>query len=429
MNILIMGGNGFIAREIMIDLLSQGHTVTACVRNRSMGDWETERLRYVVLDFQNHTNAADWAPYLVDQDIVINCVGVFQTRTQKEMWDIHCHAPTALFDACVSAKITKIIHLSALGIDHSTVDYAQSKLAAESHLQQLAIASVIIRPSFVYGSSSYGGSSLFRGLASLPFFIFLPGNGEQLLQPVHLHDLVKIVRHALSLQGKQILCAVGSEKLSLRTILNKLRFWLGFGSAKNIKIPFGWIKIAAKCGDFLRNAPLSSTGVKLMVLDNVVSDDAFETLTKTVGFAPRGFSDGLRGMVSGVQDRWHARLFFLRPLMRLSLGFLWIATGVVSAVFAKTFSYPLLTAAHISPIWHSFLCYSASLMDCALGLALICNYRVKLIGSVQLLFMLIFTAIITVTMPVCWLYPFGPVTKNIPLFIATLIMMAIESDR
>lgn len=429
MNIFITGGNGYVAREIIIDLLAEGHTVTACVRNTATCVLAAEKLRYVVLDFQNSTSASDWTSHVAHQDIVINCVGVFQTRTPKEMWDIHCNAPKALFDACVSAGVKKIIQISALGIDQSDVDYARSKLAAENHLHSLSIDSVIIRPSFVYGASSYGGSSLFRGLASLPFFIFLPGSGEQLLQPIHVHDLTKIVCQSLLLNGKHLLCAVGSEKLSLRSILNKLRAWLGFGKAKNIAMPFSLIRLTAKFGDFFRNSPLSSTGVKLMVLDNVVPDEAFETLTKTVGFTPRGFSDGLNRMVSGVQDRWHARLFFLRPALRLSLAFLWVATGIVSVIFATTFAYPILNAAHIPPVWQDFLCYSASLIDCALGLALLCNYRVKLTAAVQLLFMLIFTGIITVMMPAYWLHPFGPVTKNIPLLIATLIMMAIESDR
>lgn len=37
-----------------------------------------------------------------------------------------------------------------------------------------------------------------------------------------------------------------------------------------------------------------------------------------------------------------------------------------------------------------------------------------------------FMGILTFSMPELWLHPFGPLTKNIPLIGATLVMMALE---
>src|SRR5262249_1428662 len=143
------------------------------------------------------------------------------------------------------------------GIDNSDTAYASSKLALEKDLATLTLDTVIIRPSFVYGKDCYGGSALFCGFEGTPGVIFLPGQGKQLLQPIHIHDLAQIIRDALLLPGKKLLYAVGPEQVSLKTILNKLRSWLGLKKAINIAIPMVFLRIVAKIGDWLPNAPLS----------------------------------------------------------------------------------------------------------------------------------------------------------------------------
>ena len=45
---------------------------------------------------------------------------------------------------------------------------------------------------------------------------------------------------------------------------------------------------------------------------------------------------------------------------------------------------------------------------------------------IQIILMSSFMAIVTAGLPKFWLHPFGPLTKNIPIVVATLTMMAIE---
>src|SRR3990167_8747962 len=159
MNILITGGNGFVAREIIASLLSPENQLTICMRQLSNSVLSNNTIQFIQADFTQDTDKEIWRSRLKDIDVVINCVGVFQTATKKEMWDIHYHTPCALFDACVESGVKKIIQISALGVDKSDVNYAQSKLAAEKYLEQCDIDFVIIRPSFVYGLGCYGGSA------------------------------------------------------------------------------------------------------------------------------------------------------------------------------------------------------------------------------------------------------------------------------
>jgi DoxX-like family len=70
--------------------------------------------------------------------------------------------------------------------------------------------------------------------------------------------------------------------------------------------------------------------------------------------------------------------------------------------------------------------YGAALWDLALGVALLARYRPVLVGALQLATMSAFTLIIAAFLPETWLHPFGPVTKNMPLALATLVMMTLE---
>ena len=44
----------------------------------------------------------------------------------------------------------------------------------------------------------------------------------------------------------------------------------------------------------------------------------------------------------------------------------------------------------------------------------------------QIAVMLGYSLIITAALPEYWIHPYGPVTKNIPLIVATWVMMELE---
>ena len=134
-------------------------------------------------------------------------------------------------------------------------------------------------------------------------------------------------------------------------------------------------------------------------------------------------------MTSSVQDRWHARLYFLRPLLRLSIAFIWIFTGIVSLVTAQSHGFDLLTQAGISKSLQPSLLYGASAIDLLLGFFTLINYRIQLVGGLQCFFIVAFTLTISCGLPSYWLHPFAPVAKNIPLLVATLAMMALDKQR
>ena len=118
----------------------------------------------------------------------MNAVGILRERGGQTFDAVHTRTPVALFDACIAAGVRRIVQISALGADTGNSGYFRSKRAADARLAATEANWVIVQPSLVYGP---GGTSarMFSMMASLPLTP-LPGDGKQLVQPIHVDDLI-----------------------------------------------------------------------------------------------------------------------------------------------------------------------------------------------------------------------------------------------
>jgi hypothetical protein len=350
---------------------------------------------------------------------------VLQASHGQSIAAIHTNAPEALFRACSLSGVRRVIQISAIGADDAAgTDYAVSKRRADVFLESHSdtLDWIILRPSLVYAQGAYGGTALFRALAALPFAIPLVEKGDQLFQPIYIGDLADTILHILdtpSLRGK-IIDPVGPERLTLKQILNDLRGWLGFAPVRSLSVPLWLIWPVVRLGDVL-GGTINTTALRQLKYGNVGDVFAFTCAT---GIRPRTWGDALRAEPAQVQDRWHARLYFLRPLLRATLAATWIVSGSVglasSAALAQSVS---LFGPTLSPL----IVWTTCLIDIAIGVAVLWRWRA--IALVQLFVVVAYTAIITITEPALWIEPFGPLLKNIPFAAAILVLAAIETER
>lgn len=430
MRILVTGAYGFIGSQIVGTLSAAGHDVVCCVRDVEQAKRHFSNLAIIPCEFTKDLTSNVWLERLKNIDAVINCIGVLQTFSQKSMEAIHYLAPRALIEACIQAKVKKMVQISALGADEGVdTPYAQTKLKFEKYLQTIDYPWVILRPSLVYGSGSYGGTSLFRALASLPFVIPIVGTGKQLFQPIYIEEVAKTAQIVLEKPeiAKKIINVVGPDTISVEELFLMLRRWLAFKPAKVVHVPLPFIRIGAYLGDLIKDIPVNSTSYKMLAYNNIADVKPF---INTVGFTPTTMKENLMKHPSSTQDRWHARLFFLSPLLRFTIGILWIMSGIIPLffiqhqIFDSLFAHVGLTG-HLAKIGF----YSSTAIDIGLGVATLFNWRIKCIGTLQFLLILFYTIVISIFLPSAWLEPFGTMLKNIPLLVATLIMIVISDPR
>ncbi len=426
MRVLVTGATGFIGGHVIAAVLRAGHDVTAAARMPLSVTRRYTGVKAVAADFTRDHAVSDWLPRLDHIDAVINCVGIIRETRGQSFDSLHRDAPIALFRACEQAGIKKVIQISALGADDAAVShYHLSKKAADDALASMQLHWVILQPSIVYGPGAKS-SALFRALAALPM-IPLVADGQQPVQPVHVDDLVAVILKALgsdTLDGRKITVA-GPAPLSMKSLLSRWRSWLGLGPALFLPVPYTVALFGARMLGFLGTTPVNSDTVRMLARGNT-GDVA--PLRKALGREPLSFENGLSQTPAQQADLWHAQLYFLVPLLRISLALLWIATGLISAfAFPASGSYALLAPLGIDGWMAPLALYGAATLDIALGAAMLLRWQVARVGAVQIAVIVAYSLLVAVGLPDYWLHPFGPITKNIPLVVATLIVMATEA--
>jgi uncharacterized protein YbjT (DUF2867 family) len=416
MRVLLTGASGFIGQRLGAALRRQGHEVVCAARHPP----QTACTSSVVVDFTRDIRAEDWLPRLAGIDVVINAAGILRETRGQTFESIHVLAPVALFTACATAGVRRVIQISALGADASARSgYHLSKRRADEALAKLPLEWVIVQPSLVYGA---GGTSarMFTALATAPL-IPLPGRGEQRIQPLHIDDLIDGILALLRGDGpsRSRIPFVGPEALTFEAFLAQLRGALGLPPPRFVRIPLTLVRLAAQVGRRLRSSLLEPETLDMLVRGN--TDDP-APLRRLLGRRLREVSQFATpaDLVFG-QRQW------LLPLLRWSIAIVWIVTGIVSlGVYPQESSYALLARVGVPASWFPLLLYGAACMDLAFGIATLALRNRQWLWFAQMAVILGYTAIISVRLPEFWLHPFGPLLKNLPMLAAIFLLQQME---
>lgn len=429
MRVLVTGATGFIGSHLIEALLERGFQVSGCTRNTDVLTARFPAVAAIQMDFAQPPTIKQWVEHLADVQVVINTVGIIAETGTQTFDALHVEFPRTLFEACASAGVGRVIQLSALGAEpNAATDYFRSKHAADVHLRSLAIEKIIVKPSLVFGA---GGKSMefFSALAAQPIQVLM-NHGNQAVQPIHIDDLVAALVILTAQQNPpEEVAAVGPAAISFRDMLAGYRHWLGYdthntGKLRVVSLPHTFALAAARLLSFLKNPFLNPANINMLLQDNVASPATITTLLES---PPVSFTAALAKTPATEADRWHARLYFLMPLLRWVIAFVWIYTGIISAfVYPASASYEMLRQVGLSGWMLPVSLYGAALLDVVLGIAVLMRYRVYLTGLVQLAVILGYTVIISLFLPEFWFHPFGPIIKNIPFILAILMMMAVE---
>lgn len=433
MRLLVLGATGFIGSAAVARLLAAGHQVRAVTRPG------TARLRLaraarsgperVGIDVARATDPADWYRALDGIDAVLNCAGVFQDSPRDSTGGVHAAGPAALYRACMTRGVKRVVHLSAIGAEEPLSGFSRSKAAGERALTETELDWVILRPSVVLGRNAYGSGALFRGLAALPILPVAPGAG--LLQPVWIDDLTRTIERLLrpDAPAKIALEIVGPERLAMHEVVACYRCWLGLPPAHQLRPPRWLFAPAYALGDLLGSLgwrPPIRSNARLEMARGALGDPS--AWIAVLGSPPVSLGEALARDPAPVQERWFARLYFVRPLLFAALSFYWVGTGIVSAGPGWERGLDYLAGTSLFGMAPAVV-VAGALADIAVGVGIVFRRTCRAALLAGIAVTLFYAVAGTVVRPDLWLDPLGAMLKIAPILAATLVALAILEDR
>jgi NADH dehydrogenase len=104
----------------------------------------------------------------------------------------------SVVQAAADAGVKRFFFVSHLGADRaSAYPVLKAKAIAEEFIRRSGLDFTILRSAIVYGPQDGFTTGLARILHTLPFFFLMPGDGQGLLQPLWVEDLVTCLTWAL----------------------------------------------------------------------------------------------------------------------------------------------------------------------------------------------------------------------------------------
>ncbi|GAB2494968.1 SDR family oxidoreductase [Pseudoxanthomonas sangjuensis] len=421
--VLVVGAGGFLGGYIVAALREAGWRVLRGMRARGAAAADVRHC-----DLSTMLAPQQWSPALDGVDAVVNVAGILREAGTQRFDPIHHDAPLALARACVAKGVRRFVQVSALGAPEDG-GFIASKHRFDQALLRLPLDAVVLRPSIVYATSgSYGGTSLLRALAALPFATLLPGDGRWPIQPVVAEDLARVAAHALDAPAKGLHEVGGPEPMSLREYQLAWREWLRIPGRRAWPTSEAWVSMLVWCWERIGSGPVGETMWRMLRRGNVAAPGASEDLRRHFGFAPRALREVLAAQPSQAQDRWQAQLYFLAPALRFAFVLLWLLSAgagfatPAAQVDALAAGSPLEGAAPVA------LARGGAAIDLLLAAWLLSGWRLRTAVGLMAVSVLAYTLVLGVALPATWLDPLGGLAKNL-VVLPALAVLWVLSDR
>lgn len=282
--VTIFGGSGFIGRQIVRLLAKQGHRIRVAVRRPDLAG----HLQPLGGVGQIHAMQANlryrWSVDRAVQgaDAVINCVGILAESGGQRFDAVQAFGPRAIAEAARAQNIRNVVHLSAIGADSaSNIAYLRSKGDGEAGMLETVPEAVILRPSILFGPED-GFFNRFAAMAGLSPALPLFGGGHTRFQPVYVSDVANAAVKAINGEAKpgSIYELGGPEQVTFRQCMEMMLEIIG-RKRLLLPVPFAVGKMMGSVLGLLPKSPLTRDQVRMLEIDNVVSEAA-ETEGRTL---------------------------------------------------------------------------------------------------------------------------------------------------
>ena len=276
MDVLVVGGTGFIGQHLCRELDDRGHAVTALSRSPADATLPdgVETVAGDVTEYDSIEGAFE------GQDAVYFLVALsplFKPDGGDEMHDrVHRQGTQNVVDAAEETGVEKILQMSALGADpDGATAYIRAKGEAEEIVESSSLRYVIFRPSVIFGD---GGEFVsFTKKLAPPYLTPLPGGGKTRFQPIWIGDLVPMLADGVEDDDYEgdIYEIGGPEKRTLADIARLVHGSEG-RPATVVPVPMALAKIGLSVLGSLPGAPMGADQYRSLQFDNTTAHNDVE---------------------------------------------------------------------------------------------------------------------------------------------------------
>lgn len=291
MRVLVIGGAGFLGRQIVGRLVAEGHVVHVPTRQFQHARPLLVHPTVTVMEANIHDDAT-LNRLVKGCDVVLNLIGILHSRPGQPFGPdfnlAHVQLPGRVAKACLAHGVKRFIHVSALGADaQAPSGYLRSKAAGEQAIREAYAAAhhdgfTIFRPSVVFGPEDQF-MNMFARLAR--FFPLLPIAGAQAkMQPVFVQDVAQAILNAMSQPwaAGQTFDLAGPRVYTLGELVELAALWSGHPRPV-IALPMSIGRMQAWFFECLPGQPLMSRdNLASLTVDNISA----EPMSPLLGIVP-----------------------------------------------------------------------------------------------------------------------------------------------
>jgi uncharacterized protein YbjT (DUF2867 family) len=277
-NVLVLGGTGFVGREVCEQLHRLGWAVTVPTRRASNASAVQHLPRVTVREADVH-DEAQLTALLRGHDAVVNLVAILH-GSEAAFEHTHVQLPAKLARACAASGVHQVVHISALGVAlDGPSRYQRSKARGEAVLREAAhsgqLSVSLLRPSVIFGAEDRF-LNLFAQLQAVFPLVPLAGAGAR-FQPVWVVDVARAVVACLQDEhrppaGQVVVVECAGPQVFTLAELVRLAGRHGSQERLLVPLPLALGRLQALVMELLPGQPLMSRdNLDAMRLDNVAS--------------------------------------------------------------------------------------------------------------------------------------------------------------
>lgn len=278
LDIVVLGGTGFVGRQLVAALAADGHRITVPTRRRAAHPDVLFPPSVAVVEFDIY-RADALAELLRGKHAAINLVGILNERgdSGRGFERAHVELTRLLIEACRASGVKRLLQMSALNAGRGTSHYLRTRGEAESSVKFSGLDWTLFQPSVIFGR----GDGLFCRFASLlkvaPVLPIAGGNVK--FAPVYVGDVVEAFRRALANPQTigQTYELYGPDVLPLKRIVRMTAAALGL-KRWVIPLPDALGRLQAEVGEWLPGKPISRDNFRSLKLDSVGGVDGLHRL-------------------------------------------------------------------------------------------------------------------------------------------------------